>query len=171
MNPKPLSKQGGFCWTTVKLYRMSRTCTEMVHASLIKQGHFVTRLPAFFGKCLTVCLLLVHGIALSRWMDELTFGAESLLSCFTGYVWSDKSPVKYTKWNPQQPDSHHGQQPCVEIYSTGDWADTGCYSVKQFICMMPRCKAKHTLLINLFLAGCKENQFSSLPFRQAVTVQ
>ena len=59
---------------------------------------------------------------------------------FIGYVWSDKSPVEFTRWNPQQPDSHHGQQPCVEMYSTGEWGDTGCYSVKQFICKMPRCK-------------------------------
>lgn len=57
-----------------------------------------------------------------------------------GYVWSDKSPVEFTRWNPQQPDSHHGQQPCVEMYSSGEWGDTGCYSIKQFICKMPRCK-------------------------------
>ena len=63
-----------------------------------------------------------------------------VLPCFVGHVWSDKSPVEFTNWNPQQPDSHQGQQPCVEMYSTGDWADTGCYSVKQFICKMPRCK-------------------------------
>ncbi|XP_044179085.1 uncharacterized protein LOC114946811 isoform X1 [Acropora millepora] len=55
-----------------------------------------------------------------------------------GYAWSDKSPVKFTRWNPQQPDSHFGQQPCVEMYSTGEWADTGCYSVKKFICKMSR---------------------------------
>ncbi|XP_074624200.1 uncharacterized protein LOC141882148 isoform X4 [Acropora palmata] len=55
-----------------------------------------------------------------------------------GYAWSDKSPVKFTRWNPQQPDSHFGQQPCVEMYSTGEWADTGCYSFKKYICKMPR---------------------------------
>lgn len=109
--------------------------------------------------------VLVHGIALSQRMDELIFGVESLLTCFVGYVWSDKSPVKFTNWNPQEPDSHQGQQPCVEMYSTGDWADTGCYSVKQFICKMPRCKTKHTVFINFLLAGCKENQFSILPSR------
>lgn len=49
-------------------------------------------------------------------------------------------PVQFTKWNVQQPDSHQGQQPCVEMYSTGEWGDTGCYSVKQFVCKMPRCK-------------------------------
>ena len=117
-----------------------------------------------FGKvsCYSV---LVHGVALSRRMDKLTFRVESPLTCFVGYVWSDKSPVKFTNWNPQEPDSHQGQQPCVEMYSTGDWADTGCYSVKQFICKMPRCKTKHTVFINLLLAGCKENQFSILPSR------
>ena len=117
----------------------------------------------------SVCPLLIHGTALSQWMSGVTFVAESILSCFVGYVWSDKSPVKFTKWYAKQPDSHHGQQPCVEMYSTGNWADTGCYSVKQFICKMPRCKPKHTMFLNLPLAGCKENQFSSLPFRQAVT--
>lgn len=89
--------------------------------------------------------VLVHGIALSQRMEELIFGVESLLTCFVGYVWSDKSPVKFTNWNPQEPDSHQGQQPCVEMYSTGDWADTGCYSVKQYICKMPRCKTKHSV--------------------------
>ena len=63
-----------------------------------------------------------------------------ILSMFKGYGWSDKSPVGFTRWNPQQPNSHHGQQPCVEMYSTGEWGDTGCYSVKQFVCKMPRCK-------------------------------
>ncbi|XP_068726517.1 macrophage mannose receptor 1-like [Montipora capricornis] len=55
-----------------------------------------------------------------------------------GHTWSDKSPLKFTRWTPQQPDSHHGQQPCVEMYSTGEWGDTGCYSIKTFICKMPR---------------------------------
>lgn len=63
-----------------------------------------------------------------------------ILSMFKGYGWSDKSPVGFTRWNPEQPNSHHGQQPCVEMYSTGEWGDTGCYSVKQFVCKMPRCK-------------------------------
>ena len=64
----------------------------------------------------------------------------TLFCRLAGYAWSDKSPVKFTRWNPQQPDSHFGQQPCVEMYSTGEWADTGCYSVKKYICKMSRSK-------------------------------
>lgn len=70
----------------------------------------------------------------------ITCASVVILSMFKGYGWSDKSPVGFTRWNPQQPDSHHGQQPCVEMYSTGEWGDTGCYSVKKFVCKMPRCK-------------------------------
>lgn len=118
----------------------------------------------------SVCSLLVHGLSLSWWMAKLMFGAESILSWFVGYVWSDKSPVEFTKWNPQQPDSHLGQQPCVEMYSTGDWADTGCYSVKQFICKMPRCKPKHNVYISALGRVQRKNKFSSLPFKQAITM-
>ena len=66
-----------------------------------------------------------------------------------GHTWSDKSPLKFTRWTPQQPDSHHGQQPCVEMYSTGEWGDTGCYSIKTFICKMPRRKLNCLLYICL----------------------
>ena len=71
-----------------------------------------------------------------------------ILSMFKGYGWSDKSPVGFTRWNPQQPNSHHGQQPCVEMYSAGEWGDTGCYSVKQFVCKMPRCKLTDSVSVD-----------------------
>ncbi|PFX30431.1 Macrophage mannose receptor 1 [Stylophora pistillata] len=80
-----------------------------------------------------------------------------------GYAWSDKTPVQFTKWNVQQPDSHQGQQPCVEMYSTGEWGDTGCYSVKQFICKMPRsdnkpsAKVTPTTPVNQTSGICPEN--------------
>ena len=85
-------------------------------------------------------------------IDRMTIMRESnFFRRFVGYVWSDKTPVEFTRWNPQQPDSHQGQQPCVEMYSTGEWGDTGCYSVKQSICKMPRCKYKS------FKAGSRGN--------------
>ncbi|XP_015776212.1 PREDICTED: uncharacterized protein LOC107354273 [Acropora digitifera] len=79
-------------------------------------------------------IICLH-FALQQDLDRCLGQADTSRCC---YAWSDKSPVKFTRWNPQQPDSHFGQQPCVEMYSTGEWADTGCYSVKKFICKMSR---------------------------------
>ena len=86
--------------------------------------------------------LLKYGKTLLLWAEVTVLFVQTIVYCSLGHVWSDKSPVEFTNWNPQQPDSHQGQQPCVEMYSSGEWADTGCYSVKQFICKMPRCKLR-----------------------------
>ncbi|CAH3127383.1 unnamed protein product [Pocillopora meandrina] len=94
-------------------------------------------------------LVSIHSVAENEFVASLFSGllyaawiGLSDRGVLYGYVWSDETPVQFTKWNVQQPDSHQGQQPCVEMYSTGEWGDTGCYSVKQFICKMPRSNNK-----------------------------
>ena len=43
--------------------------------------------------------------------------------------------LKFTNWNPEQPDNSNQSENCVSIFnSTGKWYDSNCNETKNYIC-------------------------------------
>ncbi|XP_072169955.1 alpha-N-acetylgalactosamine-specific lectin-like [Diadema setosum] len=62
------------------------------------------------------------------------------------FVWSDGSPVDYTKWIPGQPTNYGGNEDCGHVWyrdaqtdTTRDWNDAPCSSEVSFICQKTIC--------------------------------
>ncbi|XP_071485675.1 echinoidin-like [Diadema antillarum] len=62
------------------------------------------------------------------------------------FVWSDGSPVDYTKWIPGQPTNYGGNEDCGHMWyrdaqtdTTRDWNDAPCSSEVSFICQKTIC--------------------------------
>ena len=47
---------------------------------------------------------------------------------YTGYEWTDVSPVDYTNWQPGEPNDSGGSEECVEAYMSAGigWNDNYC---------------------------------------------
>ncbi|XP_043912222.1 pulmonary surfactant-associated protein D [Protopterus annectens] len=50
------------------------------------------------------------------------------------FVYLDGNPIKYSKWNPGEPNDHKHAEDCVEIQSTGKWNDRSCSDDHLVIC-------------------------------------
>lgn len=54
------------------------------------------------------------------------------------FVWSDGSPVTYSRWNPGEPNNSGNAEDCAEIYTGSNvWNDLNCNSGRYFICEAP----------------------------------
>ena len=42
------------------------------------------------------------------------------------WVWASGATVKYSQWNPGEPNNGWGNQNCMPMYATGNWNDNGC---------------------------------------------
>ncbi|CAH1796402.1 unnamed protein product [Owenia fusiformis] len=52
-----------------------------------------------------------------------------------GYKWTDKSPLNYKNWAPNEPNDWQGNEECVSMYATdGYWNDEHCGVSQGFIC-------------------------------------
>ncbi|XP_048579859.1 uncharacterized protein LOC5521691 isoform X2 [Nematostella vectensis] len=89
-------------------------------------------------------LVSMHDSGESLFVQSLTNNSLTLWiglndrGSISGHLWSDGTPVQFTRWGPAEPDSHSGQQPCVVLKSTGYWGDVGCYATRPYMCKRTR---------------------------------
>ncbi|XP_043911764.1 pulmonary surfactant-associated protein D-like [Protopterus annectens] len=50
------------------------------------------------------------------------------------FVYLDGNPIKYSKWNPGEPNDDHRVEDCVEMQTTGRWNDKSCSELRLVIC-------------------------------------
>uniref|UniRef100_A0A8C6S6N5 C-type lectin domain-containing protein n=1 Tax=Neogobius melanostomus TaxID=47308 RepID=A0A8C6S6N5_9GOBI len=64
---------------------------------------------------------------------------------FTGYSWSDGTPLSHTNWGHGEPNNHEGREDCVEMVSSTNgtiswWNDLNCDAHQDWICMITKGK-------------------------------
>ena len=54
------------------------------------------------------------------------------------FLWSDASPVDYTSWAWDEPNDSGGKEDCTEMLGwSGEWNDTSCDDMNNFVCALP----------------------------------
>lgn len=66
-------------------------------------------------------------------------------STYTGYTWSDGTPLSHTNWAPGEPNNHDGREDCVEMVTNANgshssWNDLNCDAHQDWICMIAKGK-------------------------------